>query len=135
MAAATWVFGHVTNHLTSLPNKPYDKSSLKAATYDWRMPPAFLEERDRYFSNLVRSIEKMYEENGERPVVLLGHSMGCKMGHYFPNWVVNNGPGCVDCPRICRDDPARDGEAWMRKYRRRQFNLKIFKCLGFTIRF
>ena len=57
-----------------------------------------------------------YKENGERPVVLLGHSMGCKMGHYFPNWVVNDGPGCADCPTICAHDPQRDGHAWLRKH-------------------
>jgi hypothetical protein len=88
MSAATWVFGHVTNHLKHIG---YGPKNLKGATYDWRQPPMFLEQQSGYFSGLVRMVEKTYKENGNRPVVLLAHSMGCKMGHYFANWVVNNG--------------------------------------------
>eukprot|EP01043_Picozoa_sp_COSAG02_P095233 COSAG02_NODE_31604_length_530_cov_1.909513_1_plen_176_part_11 len=95
MRKTSWVFGHVTKHLKGLGYGPHN---LKAATYDWRLPPMFLEEQSAYFSRLVCTVEKMYKDAGNRPIVLLGHSMGCKMGHYFPNWVINNGAkqGLVD---------------------------------------
>jgi hypothetical protein len=58
MAAATWVFGHVTKHLKRLGYGPHN---LKAATYDWRQPPMFLEEQSGYFTNMIRTVEKMYK--------------------------------------------------------------------------
>jgi alpha-beta hydrolase superfamily lysophospholipase len=36
-------------------------------------------------------IEREHEENGGRPVVLLAHSMGNNMAHYFLNWVQQHG--------------------------------------------
>ena len=39
--------------------------------------------------------------------MLLGHSMGCKMGHYFPNWVINNGE---------KSAGLTDPQAWLDKH-------------------
>ena len=33
----------------------------------------------------------MSEQNGDQPVVLFGHSMGCKLVHYFLHWLVQYG--------------------------------------------
>jgi len=54
--------------------------------HSWRLPPRATEERDGYLTNTMRRIEKMYTDNGDLPIVLLCHSMGCKMGHYFLNF-------------------------------------------------
>eukprot|EP01045_Picozoa_sp_COSAG04_P056721 COSAG04_NODE_26640_length_292_cov_1.067358_1_plen_97_part_11 len=64
MDLTTWVFGKVTSHMESVG---YTRRSLKGATYDWRVPPMHLEEQSAYFSGLVRMIEKMFSENGNRP--------------------------------------------------------------------
>jgi phospholipid:diacylglycerol acyltransferase len=55
-------------------------------TYDWRLPPCKLEERDRYYTFLKHRITALREANNEK-VVILGHSMGCKVIHYFLLWV------------------------------------------------
>lgn len=83
MKATTWVFGPVIKFLKA---RGYDESKLKAAPYDWRMPPMYLEQRDGYFSKVCRTIEETYCDNGNKPVVLLAHSMGNNMAHYFSNW-------------------------------------------------
>jgi hypothetical protein len=84
----TWVFGKVIEYLKQ---RGYTERSLKAAPYDWRLPPQFQESRDGYFSRTCRMIEREHEETGGRPVVLLAHSMGNNMAHYFLNWVQQHG--------------------------------------------
>ena len=59
---------------------------LDAVPYDWRLPPMILEERDGYFTKTISRVERMYEENGQKPIVLLCHSMGSKTCHYFLNF-------------------------------------------------
>lgn len=86
----------VVTQLGSWVHAPVVKSLLKvgyvrgenldAAPYDWRLPPACTEERDGYLSKTKAQIEDMYKRNWNRPVILLCHSMGCKMGHYFLCW-------------------------------------------------
>ena len=95
MGATTWVFGPVIDFLKA---RGYDDSNLKGAPYDWRMPPMYLEQRDQYFTTLCRTIEDTYRDNGDRPVVLLAHSMGNNMAHYFCNWVVNHGHKITQIP-------------------------------------
>jgi hypothetical protein len=46
------------------------------------------QERDGYFTRLCAEVERLHRDNGGRPVVLLGHSMGCKIIHYFTHWVL-----------------------------------------------
>ena len=46
------------------------------------MPPSVLEERDLYFTELKQMVQQMYAENGQK-VVLLGHSLGTRVIHYF----------------------------------------------------
>ena len=61
--ATTWVFGKVINHLKKCG---YSHTNMKAAPYDWRIPPRFLETRDGYMSSLCNTIEHTYESNGLR---------------------------------------------------------------------
>eukprot|EP01052_Picozoa_sp_SAG31_P006808 SAG31_NODE_317_length_17813_cov_5.788585_15_plen_124_part_00 len=100
--ATTWVMGPLIQHLKS---HGYTHSNLRAAPYDWRVSPQYLQQRDGefealiylsmpnainingraggvnagYFTKLVAEVERLYDENEERKVVLLGHSMGCKV--------------------------------------------------------
>jgi lysophospholipase-3 len=47
----------------------------------------------------MRRIEEMYHANRRLPIVLVCHSMGCKMGHYFLNF-------CLE----------KKGQAWLDTY-------------------
>ncbi|KAL7545588.1 hypothetical protein ACHAWF_008940 [Thalassiosira exigua] len=114
----SYVFGPV---LKLLKGKGYkDGVDLDAAPYDWRIPrnaalsafcsmfyatakPSELERRDRYFTNTMEKIERLYKNSNQTAVVLLCHSMGCKTGHYLLNFVLHK-MGKVD------------GQAWIDRY-------------------
>ena len=74
---------------------------LRAAPYDWRLAIPYLEKRDGYFSNLMATIVDLHKNNANKPVVVMTHSMGCKVAHYFLNWVKCTQP---------------DGQAWLDKH-------------------
>lgn len=57
-------------------------TSIRAAPYDFRVSPR---SNPQYFLNLQSLIEDTYTRNGNSPVVLLSHSMGCLMSLYFLN--------------------------------------------------
>ena len=81
----SYVFGPVIQAL--LETGGYEAGvNLDAASYDWRLPPAALQQRDSYFSNTLETVERLYRQNDNTPVVLLCHSLGCKVGHYFLNY-------------------------------------------------
>ncbi len=83
---ASYVFGPVIKLLVGIG---YVKGlNLDACPYDWRIPPSVLEERDGYFTKTMERIEKMWEDNGGKSLVLLCHSMGAKSGHYLLNFVI-----------------------------------------------
>jgi len=69
-----------------LGKRGYDNKNLKACTYDWRIPPSKLEERDRQFTIMRLQIETLTEMNGKK-VVLIAHSMGNLMCTYFLRWI------------------------------------------------
>ncbi|KAL7540490.1 hypothetical protein ACHAWF_006693 [Thalassiosira exigua] len=97
----TYVFGPV---LKLLKAKGYTEGvDLDAAPYDWRSVPNVLESRDGYFSNTMDAVECLYRNSGNTPVVLLCHSMGCKVGHYLLNFVLH---------RLGQTD----GEAWIERH-------------------
>mmetsp|Transcript_892 Transcript_892/g.2702 ORF Transcript_892/g.2702 Transcript_892/m.2702 type:complete len:820 (-) Transcript_892:1763-4222(-) len=98
----TWVFAHVVQLLETMGYQA--GYNLAAVPYDWRIPPSKLQERDAYFSRFRARVESMVEATG-RPVVLLAHSMGCKIVHYFLNWLSYS-------PLAEVPDPA----AWIRKH-------------------
>jgi len=92
----SYVFGPVIKALVARAG--YVKGfNLDAAPYDWRLPPSALESRDKYFTNTMKRVEKMYEDSNGMPVVLLCHSLGCKTGHYFLNFAKQKkGQGWLD---------------------------------------
>ena len=94
----SYVFGPV---IVALKGAGYTDDNLDAAPYDWRLPPSELETRDGYFTGTMRQVEEMYRRNDNTPVVLLCHSLGCKTGHYFLNFVLDHSEG---------------GQAWMDKH-------------------
>ena len=81
--------------INSLIDCGYDTRNLKAAPYDWRLPPAKLEERDFYFSALMTQIEFLHRTNKEK-VVLMAHSMGNRCVQYFMWFAEAQQPGWVD---------------------------------------
>jgi hypothetical protein len=83
----SWVHAPVTKYLTE--HMGYARGfNLDGAPYDWRLPPSLTEERDQYLTQTMNRIIEMYEANKGLPVVLLCHSMGCKMGHYLLNFAL-----------------------------------------------
>jgi hypothetical protein len=80
----SYVFGPV---IRALQKAGYEAGKdLDAAPYDWRLAPSTLETRDKYFTRTIAQIEEMYAKNEDTPIVLVCHSMGCKIGHYFLNY-------------------------------------------------
>jgi phospholipid:diacylglycerol acyltransferase len=61
--------------IENLADLGYDESMLHMASYDWRMAPQMLEQRDHYFTLLMQRIETFKVMTGER-VVIVAHSMG-----------------------------------------------------------
>ena len=86
---ASYVFGPVINMLMQKGGYIREKN-IDAAPYDWRLPPNFVQERDNYMVRTAAKVERLYRNNNDTKVVLLCHSMGCKMGHYFMNWIHAN---------------------------------------------
>lgn len=85
---ASYVFGPVIEALVSAG---FEKGvNLDAAPYDFRLPPIILEQRDQYFTRTLSKIEEIYSKNNDTPVVLLCHSLGCKIGHYLLNFAEQN---------------------------------------------
>lgn len=39
------------------------------------------------FGPAQNMITELHQDNNEKPVVIMTHSMGCKVAHYFLNWV------------------------------------------------
>eukprot|EP00013_Stygamoeba_regulata_P028177 CAMPEP_0177648320 /NCGR_PEP_ID=MMETSP0447-20121125/10766_1 /TAXON_ID=0 /ORGANISM="Stygamoeba regulata, Strain BSH-02190019" /LENGTH=726 /DNA_ID=CAMNT_0019150955 /DNA_START=464 /DNA_END=2644 /DNA_ORIENTATION=- len=71
----------------------YNPDNFAAMSYDWRLPPAYLEVRDWYYSRVKLEIERMYFCNHRQPVCILAHSMGNRTAQYFLWWVEKLYPG------------------------------------------
>lgn len=97
MKYVSYVFGPV---LDALEEAGYVREkNLDAMSYDWRLSPVQMEARDGYFSRVMDRVEQMYNDNNKTPVVIMCHSLGCKVGHYFLNF-------CLDAK----------GQDWLDKY-------------------
>lgn len=81
--APYWVFGKLIQNFNDVG---YDPSNMAMMPYDWRLAFALTEERDGYFTKLKNQVESFHERHGER-VVIMGHSMGGNIVHYFFKWV------------------------------------------------
>lgn len=84
-----WIWNKIIENLSAIG---YDINTMTIASYDWRLSYPDLEIRDRYFSNLKRTIEENLEKTGEKSV-LVGHSMGSQVLFYFMKWVEAEGHG------------------------------------------
>lgn len=75
----------------------YTDENLACMPYDWRLPPHYLQERDNYFTELKSTVEQL-SSRCNMPVVLVSHSMGCKVVHYFFMWLKKqpNGQEWID---------------------------------------
>jgi Lecithin:cholesterol acyltransferase len=91
----SYVFGPI---ISALKKVGYEEGkNLDAAPYDWRLAPSTLEERDQYFSKTLDKIDMLYRNNKKTPVVLLCHSLGCKVGHYLLNFAkLHKGQNWID---------------------------------------
>ena len=72
--------------IESLGEVGYDANMIHAATFDWRLSPDALEQRDGYFTRLKHSVETLVAIH-KVPVALLAHSYGDQLVRYFLNWV------------------------------------------------
>lgn len=79
-----WVWGKVIENLADIG---YDSNSLSMVAYDWRLAPALLETRDRYFTKLKFAVETAKASNSGRKVVLVTHSYATQVIYYFLKWV------------------------------------------------
>ncbi|KAE8995926.1 hypothetical protein PF011_g16115 [Phytophthora fragariae] len=65
-----------------------DPDQLVVATYDWRLPPSKLQERDKFFFSLKKKIEYTVELDGNvGGLVVIAHSMGNGVFRYFLEWL------------------------------------------------
>lgn len=80
----TTIFKDLIQNLLDLG---YDRKSIAAAPYDWRLPTGKLEERDGFFTQLKTQIKNLYKMNNNEKVVLICHSNGNRIAHYFTNWI------------------------------------------------
>jgi len=73
---------------SSLCSSPYAVlAGMMMAPYDWRLSFKHLQVRDFYYSKLKAAIELSKLSNHNRRVVLVTHSMGALVVHYFMQWV------------------------------------------------
>eukprot|EP00009_Paramoeba_aestuarina_P007460 CAMPEP_0201517742 /NCGR_PEP_ID=MMETSP0161_2-20130828/8786_1 /ASSEMBLY_ACC=CAM_ASM_000251 /TAXON_ID=180227 /ORGANISM="Neoparamoeba aestuarina, Strain SoJaBio B1-5/56/2" /LENGTH=348 /DNA_ID=CAMNT_0047915347 /DNA_START=964 /DNA_END=2007 /DNA_ORIENTATION=+ len=85
--AKSYVMAHIVQALAGCG---YDPGNLCAMTWDWRLPPFYLEVRDKYFTRLKMKVEQLYEQNNHTRVVLMAHSLGTKLTQYFLQWAEQN---------------------------------------------
>jgi phospholipid:diacylglycerol acyltransferase len=87
-----WVWSKIFENLADVG---YDTSSMTMEAYDWRLAFPLLEKRDGYLTHLKHKIEAYYKTTGKK-VILISHSMGAILVHYFFAWVTetkNRGGG------------------------------------------
>lgn len=81
-----WVFGKL---IANLADVGYQPSTMTVAPFDWRLAFPLLETRDGYFTHLKSQIENLHKTKGEK-VVVISHSMGALVMHYFFAWVTES---------------------------------------------
>jgi len=80
-----WLWGIMIEALADIG---YDYNSMHMASYDWRLAFGDLEVRDRYFTRLRQHVEMLVSMSGKKAVVVC-HSMGSNVWHYFMQWVTH----------------------------------------------
>ncbi|KAF0720336.1 Aste57867_391 [Aphanomyces stellatus] len=71
----------LTGHFDLSPHQ------LMVASYDWRLPPYMLQERDHYYYTMRQKIEDAVVQNQCRGIVVLAHSLGNHVFRYFLEWL------------------------------------------------
>src|SRR5690606_3680895 len=56
LSRLSYVFGPIVENLRAVG---YTDSNMIARPYDWRLPPHYLELRDKYFSGLAMDVERL----------------------------------------------------------------------------
>ncbi|KAJ1798153.1 phospholipid:diacylglycerol acyltransferase [Coemansia sp. RSA 2399] len=79
-----WIWGKAIENLAVLG---YDCTDMTLAAYDWRLSYRDMEQRDQYFSDLQSRIERALRTGGRKKTVMVAHSMGSQVIHYFMKWV------------------------------------------------
>ena len=81
----TVIMGVISDMLREYDYSEWDGScgGMIGASYDWRLMPSQLEERDGFFSSMMAQTEAMVEANHGRPAVVVGFSLGCRIAKYF----------------------------------------------------
>lgn len=80
-----WVWAKLIQALSEIG---YTPSNMHMASYDWRLPYAQLEARDRFFSGLTAHIETVTAPPNPAKAVVIAHSMGTVLWTYYAQWVV-----------------------------------------------
>lgn len=83
-----WIWNKIVQNLAAIG---YDSTTMKLASYDWRLGYPDLERRDGYFTMLKSQCEQNLALTGER-TSLIAHSMGSQVIFYFLKWVEAEGP-------------------------------------------
>ena len=78
-----WVWGKMIENLAQVG---YDSNNLYLAAFDWRLTYSNMEKRDGYFSKLKANLEVSLKTTGRKAVVV-SHSMGSQVWHFFMKWV------------------------------------------------
>ena len=84
----TVIMGVITDMLRKYDYCEWDPSeqfgSMIGASYDWRLTPPLLEERDQFFSRMMEQTEAMVAADPQRrPAVVIGFSLGSRIAKYF----------------------------------------------------
>ncbi|KAJ3108074.1 hypothetical protein HDU97_002309 [Phlyctochytrium planicorne] len=110
-----WVLARIISNLAAIG---YDSNSMQIAAYDWRLSIGNLEARDLFFTKLKTNIELAYltKMNSSDPssdqnrIVIVSHSMGSVLTHYFLQWVESDLGG-------------KGGKGWVDKYLKTWVNI------------
>ncbi|KAI5140442.1 phospholipid:diacylglycerol acyltransferase [Nematocida parisii] len=87
-----WFWWKIVENLSYIG---YDVADIHFAAFDWRLGIEELEIRDNYFTKLKIDIETQYIRKKEK-VLVVAHSMGSLIFHYFMQWVSEKDPKWVD---------------------------------------
>ncbi len=80
-----WVWNPI---IEALGFAGYEETNMSMMAYDWRLPIRDLEVRDKLMSHIKLEVEKLFQLNDDKPVLIVTHSYGCKVWFFFMQWVV-----------------------------------------------
>jgi len=84
----TVIMGIITDMLRKHGYQEWDPEaqwgSMIGAAFDWRIMPGQMEERDDFFTKIMKQTEAMVDADPQqRPAHVIGFSLGCKISKYF----------------------------------------------------